>query len=88
MHQVYQFKSAHASLRDKVQSFNEATQFWDADKYLKNVHAGDRPDNKARQGRKLNLSQYYERMQKAHKQSSPVRPKRAKIIPDYVIPSE
>ena len=88
LHEVCQFKTAHASLRDKVQSFNEATQFWDADKYLKNVHAGNKPHSKERQGRKLNLSQYHERMQKAQKQSSPVRPKRAKIIPDYVIPSE
>ena len=88
IHEVHKFKTAHASVRDKVQSFNEATQFWDSAKYLKNVHRAERPSDKERQGRKLNLSQYYERMKKAHLKSSPVRSKRAKVIPDYVIPSE
>ena len=48
LHEVYKFKTAHASVRDKVQSFNEATQFWDAAKYLKNVHRGERPSDKER----------------------------------------
>ena len=31
LHEVVKFKCKHASTRDKVQSFNEATKFWNAD---------------------------------------------------------
>ena len=88
LHEVFKFKVNHASVRDKVQSYNEATSFWDADKYLRNCHGKDRPSDKQRQGRKLLVAAYYEKMTKQHQKVSPTRSNRPRIIPTYVIPSE
>ena len=66
LHEVYKFKVKHSSARDKVQSFNEATKFWDADKYLKSVHGKDRPSNNKREGRKLNVAEYWKKMSQRH----------------------
>ena len=86
LHEVVKFKNKHASTRDKVMSFNEATKFWNADKYLKKVHAMNPPATKDREGRKLNLAEYMKKMQpKPIKKPSATR---RKVIPDYVIPSE
>jgi len=52
VHEVLKFKFKHSSTRDKVKSFNEATSFWDADKYLKN----------SKDGRKLKIAEYYTKM--------------------------
>ena len=87
LHEVYKFKVKHASARDKVQSFNEATKFWDMDKYLRNVHGKERPSDNAREGRKLNVAEYWKKMSQRQEKKSPSR-SRPKLVPTYVIPSE
>ena len=77
----------HSSARDKVKSFNEATKFWDADRYLRNVHGRDRPSNNKREGRKLHVAEYWEKMRQKQEKKSPSRT-RPKLVPTYVIPSE
>ena len=58
-HEVLKYSVKHASLRDKVQSFNENNQFWEADKFLTACHGKHQPDDKSREGRKLKISEYY-----------------------------
>ena len=66
MHQVAKFRLRHSSTRDKVTSFNEATKFWDADAFLKKTQGNPAMDDKNRQGRKLGISEYYQKMKRAH----------------------
>ena len=50
------------------------------------MHGKDRPSDKHREGRKLNVAEYWKRMQRQEKKS-PSR-SRPKLVPTYVIPSE
>ena len=61
-HEVLKFSVKHSSLRDKVQSYNENNEFWEADKFLTACHGKLVPDSKSREGRKLKISEYYTRM--------------------------
>ena len=64
VHEVLKFKVKHASVRDKVKSFNEATSYWQVDKFLNSVHRKPpHTDDKSREGRKLRIAEYYKRMQ-------------------------
>jgi len=38
VHEVLKYKCKHASLRDKVATFNEATGFWESDAFLNSCH--------------------------------------------------
>lgn len=62
MHEVLKFKVKHASLRDKVQTFNEASVYWDRDRFLTHCHPKSHLDDKSREGRKLCISDYHKRM--------------------------
>ena len=62
VHEVLKFKVKHASLRDKVKTFNEATSFWENDQFLTNCHPKSHLDDKSREGRKLRIAEYYKRM--------------------------
>lgn len=70
LHEVYKFKMKYASTRDKVQSFNEATKFWDANKFLKNCHGKEQPNDQSRQGRKLELASYWRKMRRQHEKKT------------------
>jgi len=63
MMEVYKFRAKNASTRDKVASYNEATQFWDASKFLRSNHGPDKPSVKSREGRKLQVAEYLKRME-------------------------
>ena len=62
-HEVLKFKCKYASMRDKVQSFNEATGFWEADKFIKSCHGKEHANAKSREGRKLKIAEYHQKMQ-------------------------
>ena len=63
MHEVLKFKTKYASVRDKVQGFNEATRYWDQDEFLYNVYTKQSAPDKSREGRKLKIAEYYKKMQ-------------------------
>jgi len=62
MHEVMKFRHKHASTRDKVKSINEATKFWDVDKFLNNAHKKPFMTDKSREGRKLGIAEYDQKM--------------------------
>ena len=59
VHEVLKFKVKHASMRDKVKTFNMATKFWDRDAFLSKCHPKLHGNDKSREGRKLRLSEYH-----------------------------
>ena len=63
VHEVLKFKVKHASMRDKVQSFNEATSFWEVDDFLHNCYRKYQAPDKSREGRKLKIAEYFKKMQ-------------------------
>ena len=62
LHEVLCFNVQHASIRDKVQSFNEANAFWERDNFLQACHGKVHTDDKSREGRKLKIAEYYQKM--------------------------
>jgi len=62
VHEALRFKVKHASLRDKVKTFNLASEFWDRDRFLSNCHPKTHAGIKSREGRKLHISEYHKKM--------------------------
>ena len=60
-HEVLVFNTKHASMRDKVESFNEATGFWEIDPFLNSNHPKTHLDDKCREGRKLRLADFHKK---------------------------
>ena len=56
------FKVKHSGTRDKVSSYNEASGFWENDKFIQNCHGPSHPTDKSREGRKLKIAEYYKKM--------------------------
>lgn len=64
VHDMLKFKCKHASLRDKVKSFNEASEYWEGDKFLTNCHGKlTAKSGKSREGRKLKIAEYHKKME-------------------------
>ena len=63
MHEVMKFRYKRAGTRDKVKSYNDATQFWDIDKFLNNAHKKPLFKNSDKEGRKLCIAEYDKRME-------------------------
>lgn len=53
VHEALRFKVKHASVRDKVKTFNLASEFWDRDPFLSSCHPKTHLNDKSREGRKL-----------------------------------
>ena len=63
VHEVLKFKTKHASLRDKVATYNEATGFWEQDAFLESCHPKTHLNLMSRQGRKLRIAEYHKKME-------------------------
>jgi hypothetical protein len=57
-----EFRAKHASVKDKVAYFNEAQSFWEKDKFLKSNHGPDKSSLSVREGRKLHIAEYMNKM--------------------------
>jgi hypothetical protein len=62
MREVMRFRAKHASLKDKVAYFNESQIYWERDKFLKAAHGPDKHSPTTREGRKLKIAEYYQKM--------------------------
>ena len=56
--EVLKHKTKHASVRDKVQGFNEASAWWEQDRFLAACHGEACMNNETKEGRKLNIASF------------------------------
>lgn len=62
MREVMKFRAKHSSDKDMVASYNEASGYWERDPFIKANHGPDKPTSTSREGRKLNIAEYRQKM--------------------------